>query len=581
MDKEKRTVTSQLMPFIKPYKKKFTMSIILAIAGVAMGLVPYIAVARMLIELLEGGKDLSFYFFWCGVAATSYILKVIFANVSTTLSHTAAFATLRDMRKKIISKLSRLPMGILIDTPSGNLKNIIVDRIEGLEITLGHLLPEMTANILVPVFILIYLFVIDWRMALVALITLPIGLAFMSTAMKTYPKQFEGSVAINKKMNNAIVEYIGGIEVIKTFNQGATSYEKYSNAVTDNASYFFNWMKSCQWAMASYTAICPATLLTVLPIGFLFYLNGSILASEFIVVMILSLGIVGPLLTAMNFTDSLAVVGATVSQIASLLETPELIRPTKDISLNDLSLYLNDVHFAYHEANVLNGVNLEIKAGTVTALVGPSGSGKSTIAKLIAGFWDVTNGTISLGNVNVKDIPQQQLASKISYVSQDNYLFDDTVRENIRMGRYSATDKEVEQAAKDAGCDLFIHELENGYDTRVGGAGGHLSGGERQRIAIARAMLKNAPIIILDEATAYIDPENEAVVQQAVSKLVQEKTLIVIAHRLSTITDSDQIAVIQNGKVIDSGTHKKLIQSSTLYRDMWQAHIGVKDGEEQ
>ena len=227
----------------------------------------------------------------------------------------------------------------------------------------------------------------------------------------------------------------------------------------------------------------------------------------------------------------------------------------------------------------LNDCSLSIKKGEVVAIIGPSGSGKSTITKLIAGFWDVGSGSITLDGKDLRKIPQKQLADQIAYVSQDNYLFDDTIRENIRMGRSSATDEEVEQAAKAAGCDAFIRSLENGYDTNVGGAGGHLSGGERQRIAIARAMLKDAPIVILDEATAYIDPENEAIVQQAVSKLVAGKTLIIIAHRLSTITDSDNIVVMQDGQISSMGTHEELLKKSALYKEMWQAHIGAKDGE--
>lgn len=333
--------------------------------------------------------------------------------------------------------------------------------------------------------------------------------------------------------------------------------------------------------MSAYTAICPATLLTVLPIGFLFYTNGSLATTDFITVIIISLGIVGPILAVSNYVDNLAILGTVVNDVCAILDKPELIRPTKEVPLDDLTVQLQKVTFSYHVDNkeILHGIDLEIKPGSVTALVGPSGSGKSTITKLIAGFWDVSGGSITLGGYNLKEIPQKQLAEKIAYVSQDNYLFDDTVRENIRMGRKGATDADVEQAAKAAGCDSFIRGLEKGYDTVVGGAGGHLSGGERQRIAIARAMLKNAPIVILDEATAYLDPENEAVLQNAIGKLVAGKTLIVIAHRLSTITNSDQIVVVKDGVIDAVGTHDELLLKSPLYQEMWSAHIGAKDGE--
>lgn len=443
------------------------------------------------------------------------------------------------------------------------------------------MIPEISANMLVPVILLIYLFILDWRMALVTLITLPVGMVFVMIMFRTYPAKYKGSVEASRQMNNAVVEYVNGIEVIKAFNQSARSYKKYSEAVNYNASYSYNWMKSCQWPMSAYTAICPATLLTVLPIGFLFYVGGSLDIADFITVIIVSLGIIGPILAASNYIDSIAALRTVVGELCEILDAEELIRPTQDVKLKDLTIKLNKVKFSYHVNNeeILHGVDLEIKPGTVTALIGPSGSGKSTIAKLIAGFWDVSSGDIMLGGYSLKKIPQKQLAEKIAYVSQDNYLFNDTVRENIRMGCKGATDAEVEQAAKDAGCDEFIRGLEKGYDTNVGGAGGHLSGGERQRIAIARAMLKGAPIVILDEATAYLDPENEAVLQVAIGKLVAGKTLIVIAHRLSTITNSDQIVVIKDGQIDTIGTHEKLLSNSSLYQEMWSAHIGAKDGE--
>lgn len=580
-NKNEQSTASSLLRFAGPYKGRYVLSICLSVLGVASGLVPYYAAAQILIGLIGTERNFSFYIFWGIIAVVGYLAKSTFAILSTSISHTATFLALRDIRKQIIDKFSRMPMGTLLNTPSGQLKDTLVDRVEGLETPLAHLLPEMSANVLVPVFIVIYLFVLDWRMALISLITIPVGMAFMATILKTYPQQYEGSVKINQQMNNAVVEYVNGIEVIKAFNQSAASYGKYSNSVRDNADYFYKWMKSCQWAMSSYNAICPAVLITVLPAGVLFYAAGSITAANLITIIILSLGIVGPLIAASNFADSLGMVGTVVNEIAVLLDGPELVRPTQPVTLNSQEIQLNDVSFSYNDDgdNAIQHINLAIKPGTVTALVGPSGSGKSTITKLIAGFWDVGSGSITLGGKDLRTIPQKQLADQIAYVSQDNYLFDDTIRENIRMGRLSASDTEVEEAAKAAGCDVFIRSLENGYDTNVGGAGGHLSGRERQRIAIARAMLKNAPIVILDEATAYIDPENEAVVQEAVSKLVAGKTLIIIAHRLSTITDSDQIVVMKDGVISNIGTHDELLKTSELYREMWQAHIGAKDGE--
>ena len=449
-----------------------------------------------------------------------------------------------------------------------------------MERPLAHLLPEMTSNLLVPVCIFIYLFVLDWRMALLSLVSIPVGMAFMMAVMKDYGKQYEGSVKVTQAMNSTIVEYIGGIEVIKAFNQGKHSYAKLSERVLANASYFYHWMKSCQLPVSISRALAPTTMITILPVGWLMYVNGSLRLETFLITIILSLGIAGPLLAAMDFVDSLAKVGTIVGEVDSILNGEEQSHPDHPVSFSSMDIRLEQVSFGYHEeTEILHNISLSIPAGTMTAFVGPSGSGKSTIAKLIGGFWDVKRGKITLGGHDLKEIPLSQLYDQVAFVSQDNYLFNDTVRENIRMGKPGASDAQVEAVALAAGRDGVIRSLEQGYDTVVGGGGAHLSGGERQRIAIARAMLKDAPVVILDEATAYIDPENEAIIQQAVARLVKGKTVIVIAHRLSTITDADQIFVIEKGRIAAKGTHKELLDSSGLYREMWSAHMGAKDGE--
>lgn len=279
----------------------------------------------------------------------------------------------------------------------------------------------------------------------------------------------------------------------------------------------------------------------------------------------------------MIYTDDIAKIGAVVAEVGQVLDLPELNRPKENKKFENRNITLEHIGFSYGEEEVLSDVNLEIREGSITAFVGPSGGGKSTIAKLIASFWDVNRGRITLGGIDVRDIPLEQIMNEISYVSQDNYLFNDTIRNNIRMGKPGAADEEVEAAAKASGCHDFIMNLEHGYETVAGSAGGHLSGGERQRIAIARSMLKDANIIIFDEATAYTDPENEAVIQEAVSRLILGKTLIVIAHRLSTITDSDKIAVIENGRVLAEGTHNELLEECKLYHRMFTAHMEAAD----
>ena len=577
-EEKKESPIGVLWGWGKPYHGKFIGSIILAVLGVACQMVPYFCVAHIVTLMLSGEQDFSSYMTACIVALCGYLGKVVFANLSTVISHTATYYTLRDLRENITEKLARVPMGTILDTPSGQYKTTIVDRVEGMESTFAHLLPEMTANVLVPLVIVVYLFLLDWRMALLSLVTLVVGLVVMSAGMKNYPVKWEGAVKAGKQMTDAIVEYIGGIEVVKAFSQSAGSYKKYSDAVNYNANYYVDWMRENQKTMSAYNAILPSVLICVLPCGFSFWLSGSLELSTFLSIVIFSLGLVGPIIAAFTFTDDLAVLGTNVEEISQLLNAEELNHKETPIKLEDTGISLRSVSFSYDgTTEVLHDVNLAIHPGTMTALVGPSGSGKSTVAKLIAGYWDVTSGSITLGGHELKDMPLSEIANQISYVSQDNYLFNRSIRENIRMGRPSATDAEVEQAAKQSGCDAFIRKLDNGYDTVVGSAGSHLSGGECQRIAIARAMLKNAPVVILDEATAYIDPENEALVQKAISTLTVGKTLIVIAHRLSTIVGADNIVVVKDGTIHAQGTHEKLLETCPLYRDMWQAHIGAKD----
>ncbi len=555
-------------------------AIVSALIGVALGMLPYFAAAQIIIGMLSGERSLSLYLPWLGLGLAGYAARTLLYNMALSASHKATFSILKAIRQRILKKLPKLPLGTVMDMQSGKMKQIIVDQVDGMETTLAHLFPEMTANVAAPVLIIIYLFVLDWRMALLSIVTIPVGMAFMMSVMGNYSKDYEGAVKTTQEMNSTVVEYINGIEVIKAFNQGKSSYAKFTKRVKANASYYYNWMKKSQFGTASGYAVVPATLITILPAGWMWYTGGSLPMETFITVIILSLGIAGPLLAAMNFVDTLAIVGTTVASVDELLSAEEQQHGEKEVRIKSTDMELSHVSFGYHaDQNILRDVSLFIPAGSLTALVGPSGSGKSTIAKLIAGFWDVKEGTVSMGGLDEKKIPLKQLYDKVAFVSQDNYLFDESVRENIRMGKLSATDKEVEAAAKAAGCDAFIRSLEKGYETNVGGGGAHLSGGERQRIAIARAMLKDAPIVILDEATAYIDPENEAVIQKAIAKLVQGKTVIVIAHRLSTIKDADQIVVVKDGKIEAAGRHEELRKGCLLYESMWQAHIGAKDGD--
>ena len=580
MKKEKGTF-HWVFTFAGQKKSGYIASVILAVIGAVFQILPFFVMARVIGRLLTGNKDLAGYLIDCAVMAAFWLLRVLFHALSTVQSHKATFAVLGNIRKQGLEKLSRMPLGDVQAKGSGELKNILVERVDSIEPTLAHAIPEMSSNAVVVLATFVYLLILDWRMALASLITFPLGMIFFILMMAGYNKNYARTVAATNTLNDTAVEYIGGIEVIKVFGKAKSSYEKFVTAAKECAQSYIDWMNKSNFYFTFAMNIMPATLLTVLPIGGLLLKNGTLTPAKFVLIVILSMGLITPIIGCMKFTDDLAKVGTIIAQVTDILTAPELPRPKSDTQVpQGGTVELHNVHFGYNDAEVLHGMNLTFREGTVSALVGPSGSGKSTIAKLIASFWDVDRGSITVGGADIRHISAEHYHKLVAYVSQDNFLFDTTVRENIRMGRPGATDAEVEQAAKDCGCYDFIMGLEHGFETPVGSGGGHLSGGERQRISIARAMLKNAPIVILDEATAYTDPENEAILQASIAKLVQGKTLIVIAHRLSTIVDADQIVLVNHGRIEAVGTQAELLQKSPLYQSMWQAHIASRDSAE-
>lgn len=582
MKQKEKSVIGWLSEFAGTHRGLYAASVLLAVCGVACSIVPYVLMGDMVTRLIGGDRSWEGYLKEGLVMAVLWIGRVVFHALSTTCSHMATFHVLGNIRKRVCDKLARVPLGLVMDTPSGSLKNIIVERVDSIETTLAHILPEFTANLLAPLVVFIYLCVIDWRMALVSLISLPLGLLAYMGMMIGYEESFKNTVVKTKILNDTAVEYINGIEVIKAFGKAQNSYEKFKVAAREGADCYIEWMRRCNVFFSIAMVLFPCTAISVVPIGGLFMKNGSLTLADFVLCIILSLGLTTPLITVMSYSDDIGKLKTILGEVTDVLTWEELSRPEQDEKEpSDYSVTLEHVTFGYKEKEVLHGINMEIRQGTVNALVGPSGSGKSTIAKLIASLWDTKEGSVKIGGVDIRKLSLEEYNRRVAYVSQDNYLFDDTIRENIRMGKMDASDAEVEAVAKKSGCHDFIMQLEHGYDTVVGGAGGHLSGGERQRIAIARAMLKDAPIIILDEATAYTDPENEAVIQSSVAKLVKGRTLIVIAHRLSTIADADKIFVIDDGRVVEEGTHKKLLDEGGLYAKMWESHIGVKNGEKE
>lgn len=580
MKQQKDNWVKILFSFAAPCKGKMALSVFCAILSVAGRFIPFWAVYEILLAFINQNVTLNGILIWCLVGAAGYLLRVACHGISTILAHISAYTILEGIRLKIADRLMKAPLGEVMGRRIGYLKNIIMDKVEDLEPPLAHMIPELTSNLLLPVAIFIWMLVIDWRMGLAVLISPVLAMIPMFFLMRNYNSQYAAYMEANNHVNSIIIEYVEGIEVVKAFNQSTSSYEKFVNAVQSFKEFTLAWFKSTWKSMNLMMAIMPTTLLGVLPVGLLLVQNGSISPAELAMGIILSLSIVGPLMKATTFINEAKSMEYAVEAANELLNLPVLPDSGKIVSIPHNDIALKHVTFSYdgsEQNEVLHDVNLELPEGSFTALVGPSGGGKSTIARLIARFWDVTGGSITIGGKNVKELSIRQLSELVSFVTQDNFLFNCSLKENIRLGNPNATDEEVYAAAKAACCDEFIVRLDKGYDTPAGDAGKRLSGGEKQRIAIARAILKNAPIVILDEATAFTDPQNEDKIQKSIMALSKGKTLLVIAHRLSTIQNADQIVVLKKGRIVDCGKQKELLKRCPLYADMWKAHIGAKN----
>lgn len=569
--------------FLKKYavgcKGRVIISVILSVISVLLGFVPYYSVYKLLSFFFANSVDISVIGKWGTICIGGYLLKILLFELSTTTSHKVAYYLLEKIRRDLTDKLLKLPLGNVTDQPIGKLKNLIIDQVETIELPLAHLIPEGTAYIIAPVAVMVFLLFVHPLMALAALLSSIIGMLVSFPLMTGMNEKYDAYMASNNYMNSTIVEYIEGIEVIKTFNQSDKSYKKFTGAIKDFEKLTLDWFKSTWFGGNLMTTIMPTTLLGVLPIGMLLYKSGNLRPEELVLAIVLSMALVAPIMGLTTYLNSLKMIKYAAKSLDEVLEQEELRDSKETKGLKHFGITFENVGFSYHEGDekVLNNLSFEAKEGTFTALIGPSGGGKSTVAKLISRFWDVSDGAVKVGGINIKDIPISELSHYISYVAQDNYLFNCSLKENIRLGNPHATDEEVYEASKAAMCHEFIEKMEDGYDTQAGSAGKKLSGGEKQRIAIARMILRNAPIVILDEATAYTDPENEEKIQKAIGNLTKGKTLIVIAHRLSTIAHADNIMILSKGQITDSGKHEDLLKRSPLYQNMWSAHIGAKN----
>ncbi len=562
-------------------ERRMGLSVILSIISVIGGLVPYYCIYRGADLYIRniGQVPMPEIIRWCILALVFYVVKIVCFSASTWISHIAAYHILEGLRLRLTDRFLKAPLGDVEGHSIGEIKSIMVEKIENMEPPLAHMIPEGSGHILLPVVSLAALCFVDVRIALAALVTLPFSMVLMSLTMVISGKSFTKYDESNAHMNSTIVEYIEGIEVIKAFGRAGTSYEKYSGAILDYKKFVIKWLSSTWITMKLTFALFPSTILGTLPVGLYLTIRGRITISELLLAVMLSMSMVTSFAKIEVFMENIREMKFNIESIEGLLNMRTLPQPEKRVDLKSHDIVMSEVHFSYtgdQKDEVLHGIDLAMPEGSYTALVGPSGGGKSTVAKLISRFWDVTEGSITIGGVNVKDMPLQQLSEMVSFVTQDNFLFRCSILENIRLGDPNATDEQVKEAARKACCEEFIKKLPMGYDTPAGEAGKCLSGGEKQRIAIARIMLKNAPIVILDEATAFTDPENEDKLQKSIEALTKGKTLLVIAHRLSTIADADQIVVLKNGCVEAKGTQEELLDNCALYQRMWQAHVGAR-----
>lgn len=563
---------AKIYAFASDRKKHMGRAVLLLSAGAILSILPYYMVYQIILHFIDGHQDVGFYIFAGIVILVSMMLKHTATEYGLKSSHKLAYDTLAGMRKHAANKLLHMPMGHIQRYGSGDLKIIFVENVEAMEMVLAHGIPEGIGNILGILVTVAAMFIADWRMALCALAVLPIGMAVIMVMGKNAGKKLSQYYQSAQGMNNSIVEYIRGMEVIKVFTQDDASFAKYQTAIRDYKKFALDWYQSCWKYMAVYGVILPATWLVTLPVGMLLFLGHALSLPMLVLCLLLAMA-VGPMfMKLVTFIPILPGLTEKYKRIEVLYNEPDMQSGKLREKPAHHTVAFENVTFGYKDKDVIRHMTFEAPAGCVTALVGDSGAGKSTVGKLIARFWDVKEGSIQLGGKDIREYSFDTLMETVSYVAQDNFLFDSTIMENIRGGKPGASDREVIEMAKKANCHAFIEALPKGYETIAGEAGDRLSGGQRQRITIARAMLKNAPVVILDEATSSTDTENEDLIQEALNVLLAGKTVIVIAHRLSTIIHADNIIVLRDGEIAAQGKHEALLEACELYRRMWNRY---------
>ncbi len=582
-----KTGIARLLQIAATKKPLVIASVCLSSLAAICSFIPYVAIYLIIRELLGAYPDFSsldtalvIRYGWIAIAGTTGNFLLYYGAL--VCSHLAAFGTLYELKVNFAAHLARVPLGFHVLTGSGKLRKIMDENIEKIESFIAHQLPDVVAAFVAPIVMIIILIVVDWRLGLAALagIVLAFAIQFSITGNKEAKKKMAKVQQSLEEMNNASVEYIRGISVVKAFRQTVYSFRRLRETICAYTESVIPATLSWENSMSAFTSLINNIYLFVVPVGILVGINTDDyagFAGNFIFYMLFVPSVAAVLMKVMYVNSTSALVLGGVEAMDSLLEKPELSRPEQPKTAGQFDVTFDKVTFSYDEAGdteALSNVSFSAPQRKVTAIVGPSGGGKSTIAHLIPRFFDVKSGSVRIGRVDIRKMEPEYLMRQVSFVFQDVFLFQQSVRENIAMGSKNATEEQIESAAKAAQCHEFIMKLPRGYDTVLGG-GVHLSGGEKQRLAIARAIVKDAPIVVLDEATAFTDPENEYLIQKAFETLIRDKTVVMIAHRLNTVRGADKIIVMENGRVAEQGTHTSLLEAGGKYSHMWDTYTST------
>lgn len=545
----------------------------------ALALVPFFVVARMATAIYATPPDLASVRSLALVAAGALVTRYVFVAGANMLAHVAAFRVLHDLRLRLAKKLGAVPLSFFSRHGAGELKKTLLDDVNSIEGFVAHHFPDAVAAFIVPISTAIALAWVDWRMALASLVMAPVAVLTMAVAMRDVGKAHAQWNDIQSRMNTSLLEYLRGIHVIKTFGLTARRFGDLSRSIEEGLAWMAGFMRTNGRGYGAFGSIVGSSLVVLVPVGGWLYTRGALSLEDLVLFLVLGPQLLMSLMRLMFAWGNVDKIKAANARIQAIIAVADLETTASDARPAHDGIAFRDVGFRYDDdgPEVLHGVSFEAPAGKVTALVGHSGAGKTTLVRLVPRLWEAASGSVELGGVDVKSLPLDALLSRVSMVFQDVFLFHGTVRDNLRLARPDATDEQIDAACRAARAYDFIQALPKKYETLLGERGARLSGGEKQRLSIARALLKDAPVLLLDEATAFADPENEARIQEAISELCVGRTVLVVAHRLSTIAGADHIVVLDGGRVDDQGTHDELLGRSALYQRAWESHTEALD----